>query len=88
MCSDPIFQEAIYWVLPDLYDEINKWLRSEKQFSPENNQKLKHTILKYYSRMSTRCTPFGLFAGLRLGKLDKNVLLIYFLSLNRSKELY
>ncbi|MBL3547914.1 lantibiotic dehydratase [Chryseobacterium sp. KMC2] len=74
--------------MPDLYDEINKWLRSEKQFSPENNQKLKHTILKYYSRMSTRCTPFVLFAGLRLGKLDKNVLLIYFLSLNRSKELY
>ncbi|WP_374709610.1 lantibiotic dehydratase [Chryseobacterium rhizosphaerae] len=88
MCSDPIFQEAIYWVLPNLYDEINKWLRSEKQFSPKEDQKPKQIILKYYSRMSTRCTPFGLFAGLRLGKLDKNVLLIYFLSLNRSKELY
>ncbi|MDR6545831.1 hypothetical protein J2810_001879 [Chryseobacterium rhizosphaerae] len=71
ICNDPVFQEAIYLASPNLYDEINKWLRSEKQFSPKNNQKLKQTILKYYSRMSTRCTPFGLFAGLGLGKFKE-----------------
>ncbi|MDC8098434.1 lantibiotic dehydratase family protein [Chryseobacterium rhizosphaerae] len=68
VCNDPVFQEAIYLASPNLYDEINKWLSSEKQLSSKEYQKLKQTILKYYSRMSTRSTPFGLFAGVGLGK--------------------
>jgi hypothetical protein len=70
ICSDPIFQEAIYLASPNLYEEINKWLNSEKKFSKKEYKKLKQTILKYYSRISTRCTPFGLFAGVGLGSFD------------------
>ncbi|WP_326984189.1 lantibiotic dehydratase family protein [Chryseobacterium sp. MYb264] len=70
ICREPIFLEAIYLSSPSLYVEINKWLGSEKDFSTKEFQKLKHTILKYYSRISTRSTPFGLFSAVRLGKFS------------------
>ncbi|MBW8522218.1 lantibiotic dehydratase family protein [Chryseobacterium chendengshani] len=68
ICSDETFQEAIYLASPDLHWEISQWLHSEKKLSSGQNQRLKNTILKYYTRMSTRCTPFGLFSGVGLGK--------------------
>ncbi|WP_294276273.1 lantibiotic dehydratase family protein [uncultured Chryseobacterium sp.] len=68
ICSNPIFQEAIYLASPNLYGEVKKWLNSEKQIGSKDFERLKNTILKYYSRMSTRCTPFGLFSGVGLGK--------------------
>lgn len=70
ICKNSIFQEAIYLASPYLYEEINLWLNSEKQLSPKQHQKLINTILKYYGRVSTRCTPFGLFSGVGLGKFE------------------
>lgn len=70
LADDSVFLEALYLASPDLYEEILKWLHAEKQFSQKEHQKLKHTLLKYYSRMSTRCTPFGLFSGVGLGKFN------------------
>nr|WP_315032761.1 lantibiotic dehydratase family protein [uncultured Chryseobacterium sp.] len=67
-----VFLEALYLASPDLYEEITGWLQKEKQLSQKEYQKLKHTILKYYSRMSTRCTPFGLFSGVGLGGFNEN----------------
>lgn len=66
ICQNPIFQEALYLASPYLYSECEKWL-SGKEMSVKEAQKLKNTLLKYYSRMSTRCTPFGLFAGVGMG---------------------
>lgn len=71
ICINPIFQEAIYLASPHLYDELAKWIHSEKEFSKKEYQKLKHTLLKYYSRISTRSTPFGLFSAVGLGSFDK-----------------
>jgi hypothetical protein len=68
ICTDHIFQETIYLASPNLYYELAKWIDSEKVFSRKEYQKLKQTILKYYSRISTRCTPFGLFSAVGLGK--------------------
>lgn len=62
ICSDPLFKEAIYLASPYLYKEIDKHLSKN-----ELPAKLKNTILKYYSRINTRCTPFGLFSGIGLG---------------------
>lgn len=70
ICTNLIFLEAIYLTSPNLYDELAKWINSEKEFSPKEYQKLKHTILKYYCRISTRCTPFGLFSAVGLGKFS------------------
>ncbi|WP_228451433.1 lantibiotic dehydratase family protein [Chryseobacterium rhizoplanae] len=71
ICANSIFQEAIYLASPNLYEELTKWISSEKQLLPKEHQKLKQTILKYYSRISTRCTPFGLFSAVGLGSFDK-----------------
>ncbi|MDF2551630.1 MAG: lantibiotic dehydratase [Chryseobacterium sp.] len=71
ICSNVIFQEAIYLASPNLYKELKNWLDSEKELSSSQHQKLKNTILKYYIRMSTRCTPFGLFSGVGLGKFNQ-----------------
>lgn len=70
ICANPIFQEAIYLASPNLHDELIKWIDSEKEFSEKEHQKLKHTIVKYYSRISTRCTPFGLFSAVGLGRFS------------------
>lgn len=65
-----VFLEALYLASPDLCEEMTRWLHTEKSLSLKEHQKLKHTFLKYYSRMSTRCTPFGLFSGVGLGKFN------------------
>lgn len=67
-----VFLEALYLASPDLYEEITRWLHTEKPLSLKEHQKLKHTLLKYYSRMSTRCTPFGLFSGVGLGEFNED----------------
>ncbi|AYN00924.1 lantibiotic dehydratase family protein [Chryseobacterium sp. 3008163] len=74
ICEDSIFQEAIYLASPNLYHELNRWLHSEKELSSSQHQKFKNTILKYYTRMSTRCTPFGLFSGVGLGKFNQETI--------------
>jgi len=76
ICNDPIFQEAIYLASPYLYEELVQWLISEERNSLQPNEKLKNTILKYYSRMSTRCTPFGLFSGVGLGKFRDEIFIL------------
>jgi archaellum component FlaC len=74
ICSDPIFQEAIYLASPYLYKEIERWINTEENLPAKKNEKLKGTIRKYYNRISHRCTPFGLFSGVGLGSFDtKNI---------------
>ncbi|CAA7196335.1 lantibiotic dehydratase family protein [Chryseobacterium potabilaquae] len=73
ICTNPIFQEAIYLASPTLHKEINKWINSEKRLLTKEHQKLKQTILKYYSRISTRCTSFGLFSSVGLGNFSLDI---------------
>ncbi|SHE81777.1 lantibiotic dehydratase family protein [Chryseobacterium takakiae] len=71
ICGNLVFLEALYLASPHLHDEACKWIQSEKNFSYKEFQKLKQTLLKYYSRISCRCTPFGLFSEVGLGAFDK-----------------
>jgi hypothetical protein len=68
--QNPSLQEAIFLGTPVLYDEIQKFL-SGTLTAPKEVNKLKMSVLRYYTRMSTRCTPFGLFAGFSLGQLGE-----------------
>jgi lantibiotic biosynthesis protein len=65
--QDPVFLESIYLASPVLYNECIKYrdgqIREEK-----DAEKLKRSIIKYYLRSVSRCTPFGLFSGCGVGK--------------------
>lgn len=56
------FLEAVYIASPELYTEANAYL-SGKELSPAKKQKLFSALQRYYTRMCSRCTPFGLFAS-------------------------
>ncbi|MDV3750191.1 lantibiotic dehydratase family protein [Elizabethkingia anophelis] len=63
--SNDIFLEAIYLSSPELYYEVIKWKQSENK--KQLPLALKNTLLKYFIRMCSRSTPFGLFSGVDTG---------------------
>jgi len=56
------FKEAIYIASPVLYTELIKWHNNELKEEKEQ-EKLITSLYKYYVRMQSRCTPYGLFAA-------------------------
>jgi len=61
-------QEAIFWASPQLTNELTKLLNNEIG-NLDEQERLINTMVKYLSRMSSRSTPFGLFAGCSVGTL-------------------
>lgn len=68
---EPVFQEALYLASPELFNETEKWVQGKITDKKECN-KLLFSIVKYFARMTSRCTPFGLFAGFCVGEVCKN----------------
>lgn len=62
-----LFKEAIYLASPELHEGcVSKDQKKQNKFN--------QSLLKYYHRATTRCTPFGLFAGCSVGKIaDRTV---------------
>lgn len=74
--SNEILQEAIFLASPDLYGSMLLWLEN-KLTDDKKKVKLINSLLKYFSRMSARCTPFGIFAGCSLGSIsDKSKIVL------------
>ncbi len=67
ICDNPVIKEAIFLASPNLQSKIEKWLSGELTDEKELTN-LPQAIYKYLARMSTRCTPFGLFAGNSIGE--------------------
>lgn len=63
--------EALFIASQELVSQIQKYKRGELNDS-KKQEKLKESLLKYIIRISTRCTPFGLFAGCSLGTFADN----------------
>lgn len=65
---DKYFLEATFLASPILYREIDKYYNAGYH---DEFLKFQISILKYYSRMCIRCTPFGLFAGCGVGEIKE-----------------
>lgn len=60
--NNSTFTEALYLASPVLFQEAMNW-KDGKISDPKKLQKIPISLGKYYTRMCSRCTPFGLFAG-------------------------
>jgi lantibiotic biosynthesis protein len=60
--DNPAFAEAVYLASPILFQEAMNW-KEGKLVDFKKTRKVQFSLGKYYTRMSSRCTPFGLFAG-------------------------
>lgn len=69
--NNPVLQEAIYLASPVLYAQLIKKLQGEA-FEPKEAKRLAMSLLKYYTRACSRCTPFGLFATCSVGTISES----------------
>lgn len=65
-----IYEESIYIASPQLFDKKKK-LYTDKTRQKKEIQRIKDSFTRYLTRMSTRCTPFGLFAGCAVGEFGE-----------------
>ena len=71
IAKNEIFQEAIFIASPVLYNQMNVWLEGKLKDKKEIS-KIIFSLHKYYSRIYSRCTPYGLFAGCSTGQWGAN----------------
>ena len=65
--KNPLVRESCFMASPSLSFELEKLANGSMEAKRE--KKLLFSLLKYLTRMSTRCTPFGLFAGCAIGDI-------------------
>lgn len=58
--SRPEIREALFVASPTTDASFDEWLRAP---DGEHGQKVERTLVRYFSRMTSRSTPFGLFSG-------------------------
>lgn len=63
--SNSIFAEAIFIASQSLYKRI--YQQNIGKMTKEDIDRIQLSIVKYFSRMSVRSTPFGLFAACSVG---------------------
>ncbi|MDI5898133.1 lantibiotic dehydratase family protein [Flavobacterium yafengii] len=70
-------REAVRMASPELLMALDKWKADPSSLSDKKRDSLQLSLLKYIARISTRCTPFGLFAGCSVGKIvsETNIIL-------------
>ncbi|NVO85873.1 lantibiotic dehydratase [Hymenobacter terrestris] len=63
LVRDETFLSGLYLASPQLYYAVRGLAPGELLADNKKARKLRLTLAKYVNRLSTRCTPFGLFAG-------------------------
>lgn len=64
--ADPVIREALFIASPVLEQSLPVW---QAEPDSERGQKVERTLVRYFSRMAARATPFGLFAGHSVGRI-------------------
>lgn len=83
---NPYIREAIYVASPVLYAELQKYAVGTITDAGEK-QRIESSLYRYINRMSSRCTPFGLFAGCSVGSIAGNNTAIVLKDHNRCTRL-
>lgn len=69
LLNSNLVRVAIHLASPELISELDKFLTNLTATHPEKKMKLELALLKYIARLSSRATPFGIFAGCTTGKI-------------------
>lgn len=64
--SDPVVQEALLAGSSDLFHAILRWERGD---DGKKSRRTQTNLFRYLTRMASRPTPFGLFAGVAVGNI-------------------
>lgn len=59
-------REALFVASPDLEESFARWRRDP---GSRRGQRIERALVRYFSRMAGRATPFGLFAGWSVGTI-------------------
>ncbi len=62
----PEIREALFVASPDLYEGLEAWYDDPKD---KKGRRAEEALVRYFLRMTTRPTPFGLFSGCSTGEL-------------------
>lgn len=65
--EQPAVREALALASPDLLADLDVW---RARPDSERGQRLERALVRYFLRLCGRATPFGLFAGCSLGRLE------------------
>ena len=65
LVETPAFREALFLASPDLHDSLDAWMSCPEG---ERGQRVERALVKYFARAAGRATPFGLFAGVSVGR--------------------
>lgn len=74
--SSNIVLESLYLASPQMHQQCVSWINNELE-EGRDKKKLIASLLKYAIRMTSRATPFGLFANCSVVKIQPNLNDIY-----------
>lgn len=67
LVEDPVVRDALFIASPSLDDAVTAWTTDPDGARARGVEEI---LVRYLGRMTARCTPFGLFAGLSTGAVS------------------
>ncbi len=67
LAGRPEVLEAVFLASPSLYESLSLW---RAQPDSKKGQRAERALVRYFYRMAARATPFGLFSGCSIGRVE------------------